>query len=366
MIEAKEGSERSLVDINNELEAIVEYCKNNIQGWENVSLSNDTGKNGPAFRYFVLRALEAGVNDCKYFFDAFDITMENINKKEEERLAFIEKQTGVKSAGYMDGLYQTLSSISYDLDTISRQAKGYQNWNFLKKSKKALNEIKKIFKNLDELTPTGYKNDEDYEDYEGMDFDPSELSKHFKGHEFQTVRTATFPERIHWSHVQYDVVGQGSTKLKSLFQAIYAQGMGIADNNNTFIISNAIDNLYNKYKESPIMPAKIDLSDISYEHAVLEVLVKYQKNKPNQQRPITELELHEKLEKIRKEQNAKKERHKNMTPEEIQNEKEELHKIRTKRAIEITKNSIKDDIENIEKEDKNINSILKNKKRNKL
>lgn len=365
MIEVKEGSERSLININEELEAIVEYCKNNIQGWKDVSFSNNTGKNGPAFRHFVLQSLEAGINDCKYFFDSFDITMENIYKKEEERLAFIDKETGIKEAGYMDGLYKTLSTISYAIDNINRQAKGPDNWNFSKRTDKAINKIKKMFKNLDDLTPIGYKNEENYQDYDGMNFNPIELKKHFNGHEFQAARATSFPERIHWSNVQYDVVAQGGSKLNSLFQAIYAQGMGIAENNNTLIISNTIDNLYNKYKEKPIMAEQIDINDISHKHDVFEVLAQYQKNKLDKKPPVTNSEFYEKLEKIKKEQEAEIERYKKMSPHEIQKEKEELKNIRKKRAIEIIKNKNEELDEIIEEENIIINSMLKNKKRNK-
>lgn len=351
-----------LVDVSEEHNAIFDYCKKHMTGWKNITMDNGTGGNGQAFRYFILLALEAGIKDTRYFFDEHQITYSNIYSKEKERSALIEKETGLKYAVYHDSLYKTLGFISRTIESINRNVKGYSNWNFSKRSDSALSKVSKHFLNLDKLTPVGYKPDEEYEDYDGMGHNMSKFHDDFKGYEYSGSRSIPFPERVHWCNVQYDVTCQGSSKIKSIFQAIYAQGMGLSENNNTYILDNALDNLYEKYKDSPISATPIDISELYYEHEVLEAVVKHEKSKNENKKYMSNEELKNTLNDMQEKIKEEQKRHASMTPEEIEKEKEDIRKENKKKMQEMLERKSVDEMDKeFENEEKIISTLIKNK-----
>lgn len=340
MKEAPSGKDRIFIEKESEIQAIVDFLKSTWVGIENLKYSDPSENTGvePIYR-LVEMSLDMGVDDAAGWIDDFEVGYETSNDLGDKRGEFLKAIKGLEDVYDYDYLERFLGGFGRYVGEVCKRTKGYPYWDYSAMSGSALNKVQQVFDGIDDLKPKEYAKEEaNYDDFDGMEYDSKAWCALFNGYDISAVRSYPLPDSLHWSHVMYSERCQGLSIPKTLVSTIYSHGLGLAENNNTVLIKQKLTEFAEGKIDQPFNRKALDISELKENPLLAIVFEVYEYEKSVMGKRFYDFMkeyTEEDVEKVK--ENIRKRRENPVDPE-----------AQKKRAMEITKKLL----EKLDREDK--------------
>lgn len=150
-----------------------------------------------------------------------------------------------------DGIYKIGFNIYFSLSDVHEAI--MSDWDYEKRTNSVRAKICKEIENLDNIKPVGWDElKKDYKDFQGMEEYCEKQQRldemDFAGHRFDVI-APSYPSRIACPYVMYDEVCQNRKAYFSLIGSIFAQGLSVAEHNNSIEIAKDLENILEEIKK---------------------------------------------------------------------------------------------------------------------